>query len=150
MLDSLWSSSFTFKSQGKSVLWIVLLITWLLIRSCLTEHINSQTIYKFDYIIFYIDMNNKRSWRICETSFEQVPSSFLYNRSCAIINHCLVWILQLTGRFTELDSCFWYKRTTKSIKWKAYSIYTTFFKNCKACTLPISHRIVNWVLIQQM
>ena len=53
----------------------------------LTEHISQEQLYEFDYILFYTDMNNRRSWRICEEGFQVFPASLLCERSCILISH---------------------------------------------------------------
>ena len=48
-------------------------------------------------------MNNRRSWRVCESAFEQIPSSFLCQRSCAVINHCMVSVSHNIDRLPKVD-----------------------------------------------
>ena len=54
----------------------------------LNNIIDSQSI---QFILFFLDMKNERTWRICKRAIAETPISFTVWKSCVVVNDCSSW-----------------------------------------------------------
>ena len=57
-------------------------------NEALQHNIDVQTI---QFIIYFVDMKNERTWRVWKKAMAETPVSFTVGRSCVVVNDCRGW-----------------------------------------------------------